>query len=473
MNRPTFIEVILPLALPKLYTYAVHFEEAEKIQVGQRIIVQFGRRRIYSAIVSRIHHKKPKEYDPKFVEEIIDESPIVTLHQLQLWQWIAQYYMCTIGEVMAIALPSALKLSSESIFLYNEGADIQNIELSDDEYLIAEALEMNRELKLDDIQGILGKKNVHPIAQSLMEKRICVVKEVVLQKYKEKTVSFVALSERYSTDKALQALFDKLGKKEKQIAVLLYYLQLTPERILIEKKKLTANPTISDSSIKTLIKNEIFVEKRQTVSRLMAKNVEVKSLDNLSPAQQKALNETQAIFTEKNVAVLEGVTGSGKTHIYIKLIKEAIAKGEQVLYLLPEIALTAQIVMRLAKYFGKKVGIYHSKFNDQERVEIYQKVLKDEYKIILAARSGVFLPFQNLGLIIVDEEHERSYKQYEPAPRYHARDTAVMMSRFYDAKVLLGSATLSLETYNNVQQEKYGHVLLSERFGDAVLPEIT
>lgn len=472
MGNAVFIEVILPLALLKQYTYAVDFEIADQVKIGQRVIVQFGRKRIYSAIVYKISKEKPADYNPKFVEEITDEFPIVSANQIKLWEWISDYYMCTLGEVMSVALPSALKLSSESKFLYNEVSQETWALFTDDEYLVAEALQSNNELTLENIQGILIKKNVYPVIQKLMEHRVCVVKEEIQNKYSPKKIAFIALSERYSTEENLKELFEKLDNKPKQLEVLFAYLQLSPNKKRVKKSDFNQNEKLSKSSITTLVKNEIFIETKEEVSRLISETIDIKNIENLSPAQAKALHEVKESFETKNVCVLEGVTGSGKTHIYIQLIKEQIAKGNQVLYLLPEIALTAQIVVKLQKYFGKKVGIYHSKFNENERVEIYQKVLSSDYKIILSARSGVFLPFQKLGLIIVDEEHERSYKQFDPSPRYHARDVAVIMGHLYQAKVLLGSATLSLETFRNVTLEKFALVQLLERFGDAVLPEI-
>lgn len=472
MSKAVFIEVILPLALAKQYTYAVDFEKADQIQIGQRVIVQFGKKRIYSAIVYKISNKKPVDYNPKLIDEIAEKNPIVTETQLKLWEWMADYYMCTLGEVMAVALPSALKLSSESKFLYNEIPQDTWALFNDNEYVIAEALQSNGELSLEDVQNILMKKNVYPILQSLMEHRVCVVKEDLQKKYKPKEIAFIKINERYKSENALKELFEKLDSKAKQLEVLFHYLQLSPERGKIKKSDFNKNEKLSKSSINTLVKNEIFIESKEAVSRLIMEKLHVRDLEDLSDAQNEALEQIQEAFKEKNIAVLEGVTGSGKTHVYVKMIKEQVDKGNQVLYLLPEIALTAQIVVRLQKYFGTKVGIYHSKFNENERVEIYQKVLKHEYKVILSARSGVFLPFQNLGLIIVDEEHERSYKQFDPAPRYHARDTAVMMSYFYQVKVLLGSATLSMETYRNVQQKKYALIKLTERFGTAVLPEM-
>lgn len=472
MSQATFVEVILPLATPLTYTYALPFELAEQVKVGHRVIVQFGKRRIYSAIVCEIHHRKPADYQAKLIEEIADEEIIVNQFQLKLWKWISQYYMCTLGEVMAAALPSALKLGSESKFIFIENPDFDWKELNDEEFTLAEALQNNQELSLVEIQDILSKKSVYPVVEKLMLHRLCIVKEELQEKYKEKTVSFIQINERFKSEEALKELFEKVSNSEKQTAVLLEFLKLSPQRKWIQKSLLTTNEKLSKSSLNTLIKNEYFTEEKQTVSRIIQDKIKLIGSASLNPAQEVAYEKLNYHFKEKTVAVLEGVTGSGKTHIYIKLIEDALEQGKQVLYLLPEIALTAQIVLRLQKYFGNKIGVYHSKFNDQERVEIYKNVLNKKTPIILSARSGVFLPFSNLGLVIVDEEHERSYKQFDPAPRYHARDTAIILAHFFKAKVLLGTATLSFETFNNVALNKFAHVALTERYGNALLPKI-
>jgi primosomal protein N' (replication factor Y) len=472
MSLATFVEVVLPLATPKPYTYAVPFELAEQVKVGHRVIVQFGKRKIYAGIVIEIHHRKPSDYQAKLIEEIADADILVNTKQLKLWNWMSDYYLCTQGDVMNAALPSALKLSSETKFIYIENEDLEWENLSDDEFLLAEALQANNELSLEDIQDILQKKTVYPIVERLMQQRICFVKEEVQEKYKPKQISFIGLNERYQSENALRSLFEKLSNSDKQTAVLLHFLHLSPHRTLVQKNDFLREEKISASSLKTLVKNEIFIEIKQTVSRILSDKMDVQELEELNPAQLNAYQEIKETYKEKAVAVLEGVTGSGKTHIYIRMIEDALAEGKEVLYLLPEIALTAQIVIRLQDYFGEKIGVYHSKFNDQERVEIYRKVLKGKTPIILSARSGIFLPYSNLGLIIVDEEHERSYKQFEPAPRYHARDTAIILGQIHKAKVLLGSATLSFETFQNIALGKFAHIKLTERFGNAVLPKI-
>ncbi|MCB9257551.1 MAG: primosomal protein N' [Chitinophagales bacterium] len=472
MSAASFVEVILPLATPKTYTYALPFDKVDLVKRGQRVVVQFGKRKFYTGIVFEIHQRKPLDYQAKLIEDIVEQEVLVNEQQLAFWQWMSEYYLCTLGEVLAAALPSALKLGSESSFVFVENEDLDWSMLNDEEFLLAEALQANQELKLEDIQDLLAKKTVYPVIQSLMEQRLCVIKEQLQEKYKAKEISFISLSEQYKTEHALRELFHKLESKEKQSEVLLHYLHHAPQKSFVPKSKLLEDKRISESSLKTLIKNGVFVEEQRSISRIMSDKLPVEELEALNPHQKQAMLEIKEGFERKSVVVLEGVTGSGKTHIYIKLMEEALAAGKQVLYLLPEIALTAQIVLRLQRYFGEKIGVYHSKFNDQERVEIYRNVLNCKTPIILAARSGVFLPFSNLGLIIVDEEHERSYKQFDPAPRYHARDSSIILAHIHGAKVLLGSATLSFETFNNVSLGKYAHVQLTERYGNAVLPKI-
>lgn len=472
MSKATFIEVILPLAIPNTYTYAVPFEWHDQLAIGKRVLVQFGKRKFYTALIVEIHHRQPQDYQAKLIDEILDDKILVTSQQLNLWKWISAYYACTLGEVYTIALPSAFKLSSETIFIALEPESFDFNQLSAEALTLYQALLHNDSLGVRDIQDILEKKSIYPIVNQLMHHRLCVVKETVQEKYKPKTLAFIRLSNRFKDETQLQALFTQLEKLEKQTAVLLHYLQKAPKYQWIAKSELSKVEHLSQSSLKTLIKNEIFEVEQKTVSRILTEQLDEIAFTSLNEEQTIAVDLIKSIFEQKQVAVLEGVTGSGKTHVYIKLIEEVLAKNQQVLYLLPEIALTAQLVVRLQKYFGNQIAVYHSKFNDQERVELYESVLQNKIKIVLAARSGIFLPFQHLGLIIVDEEHERSYKQFDPAPRYHARDTAIVLSQIWQANILLGSATLSLETQYNIDQGKYKLARLTKRYGNAQLPAI-
>ncbi len=455
-----------------LYTYGVPFDFLPEIAVGKRVIVQFGKKRFYTAIVAAIHQKKPLDYSTKAIDSVLDENPIVNTEQLNYWQWIADFYVCNIGEVMNAAIPSGLKLSSETYFVYIENDELEASSLSKDEQKVLEALKHNDILSLTDIQHLLGKKSVYNITESLMQKRLMAMQESLKDKYKPKQVKVISLNPLYEKLKAQKELFSSLEKNEKQIQVLLQYLQLKNQYPEIEKRTLLKNDSISPSSLNTLIRKNVFIEKKKIVSRVLKYQHKTSKTQLLSTAQEIALNEVKEGFNENKVCALHGVTGSGKTHIYIQLIEACIKKDKSVLYLLPEIALTTQIVGRLQHYFGDKVVVYHSKFNEQERVEVYFLVLNKKAKIILAARSGVFLPFKNLGLIIVDEEHDRTYKQQNPAPRYHARDAAIILAKQFNANILLGTATLSFETFYNIENGKYIGVYLRERFGKGKLPDI-
>lgn len=471
-----FVTVIVPVALPKLYTYSVPLHLKDLVQVGCRVEVQFGRSKLYAALVYKIHNNEPENYVPKPIINVLDSTAIVTDKQFKLWEWMSKYYASTMGEVMNAALPAGLKLASETkvILCPNfEEKDFTNNNLNEKEYTILEALFNRVELSIAEIQALVNKKTIYPHIKSLMEKRLIHVKEKLKHKYKSKTVDMVCLAEPYHSDATkLKEAFEIIGKRSiRQAETLMAYIQLSKEMPEVSKTALYDRAKIDSTGLKKLIDKHILTIYKKEISRLGEYDGEIIGNFKLSNAQEQALFEIKESFEEKNVVLLHGVTGSGKTQVFVELMEEVIAKGQQVLYLLPEIALTAQIVQRLQKHFGDQIIVYHSKFNNNERVEIWQSSL-DGVPIVLGARSALFLPFANLGLIIVDEEHDPSYKQNEPSPRYNARDTAVFLSYLYQAKTLLGTATPSLETYYNVQQQKYGLVELNKRFGDATLPEI-
>ncbi|MDB5127974.1 primosomal protein N' [Mucilaginibacter sp.] len=473
-RKTLFVEVILPLAISRNYTYRVPFELNNAIVIGKRVVVQFGKSKLYTAVVSNITEHAPEKYEAKYIIDILDEQPVVTQRQLQFWQWLAEYYMCNEGEVMNAALPSALKLASETKVMLNKDFEYDKAALNDKEYLITEALDIQPELTISDIAKLLGQKTVMPILKSLFEKNIVTISEEVSERYKPRKRTFLTLNPVYHNQESLKELFMILEKRApKQADAVLAFIKLSRQQKAVSKSELIEESGSGDSSIKSLIEKEVFIAEEKNVSRLGYEDDE-DQLSNfiLSPAQEIALAYTQEQFLEKDVVLLHGVTSSGKTQIYIKLIEEMIATGRQVLYLLPEIALTTHIIERLRVYFGGTIGVYHSRFNDNERVEVWQKVLNNEYKVVLGARSSVFLPFSDLGLIIVDEEHETSYKQFDPAPRYNARDAAIYLANMYKSKVLLGSATPSFETYYNARVHKYGFVELAERYGGVQLPLI-
>jgi primosomal protein N' (replication factor Y) len=473
-RKTLFVEVILPLAISRNYTYRVPFELNNAIVIGKRVVVQFGKSKLYTAVVSNITEHAPEKYEAKYIIDILDEQPVVTQRQLQFWQWLAEYYMCNEGEVMNAALPSALKLASETKVMLNKDFEYDKAALNDKEYLITEALNIQPELTISDIAKLLGQKTVMPILKSLFEKNIVTISEEVSERYKPRKRTFLTLNPVYHNQESLKELFMILEKRApKQADAVLAFIKLSRQQKAVSKSELIEESGSGDSSIKSLIEKEVFIAEEKNVSRLGYEDDE-DQLSNfiLSPAQEIALADTQEQFLGKDVVLLHGVTSSGKTQIYIKLIEEMIASGRQVLYLLPEIALTTHIIERLRVYFGGTIGVYHSRFNDNERVEVWQKVLNNEYKVVLGARSSVFLPFNDLGLIIVDEEHETSYKQFDPAPRYNARDAAIYLANMYKSKVLLGSATPSFETYYNARVHKYGFVELTERYGGVQLPLI-
>ncbi len=467
-----YATVILPIAVPKLYTYSIPSEMIDSIQVGVRVEVQFGRSKLYAAIVQNIDKNRPEKYRPKPIISIIDDKPIVTEKQLQLWTWIANYYMCTLGEVMNAALPSGLKLASETIITLNPLFNHNYEQLNDKEYLIAEALTIQNELTIKDIQSILNQKTVYPLVKSLLEKHIIFLKEELQQKYKPKTVTCVRLKEPYSSNtELLQEAFDKVKRAGKQTEALMAFVQLNQTNKTVLRQAVCDKANVKTNIIKAIVDKGIFEIYKKETSRIGLYDKDLEEKYKLSEQQEAALEFIKEKFNTKNVVLLHGVTGSGKTRVYIELIQETISKGEQVLYLLPEIALTTQIIFRLQRIFGDDILVYHSRLNNNERVEIWKKTLEGK-SVLVGARSSLFLPFINLKLIIVDEEHDPSFKQVEPNPRYNARDTAIFYAYLNQAKVLLGSATPSIETFHNTEINKYGIVKMSERFGGLELPEI-
>lgn len=465
-----FIEVILPLSLSKNYIYRVPFHLNEHTAVGKRVIVQFGKNKIYTALIKSISQTAPALYQAKYIIDVIDEYPVVNATQLKFWEWMTDYYLCNEGDVMSAALPAGLKLASETIIILREDFSPEHIHVNDKEAILITALQKQKRLTVDQISALLGQKTVFPMIRSLLDKEIVYIAEEVVEKYRPLLKSFISLNPFYKEEGNLKQLFDVLERAPKQLDALLAYLKLSKQVAEVSRQQLLEESSCGQGALKSLLEKEIFVLEKRAVSRLHDEADELILNFKLSDAQQQALTGIQTEFASKDVVLLHGITASGKTQIYIKLIEEAIAKGGQVLFLLPEIALTTQIVERIRKYFGDAIGVYHSKFNDNERVEIWNKVIKGQYKVVLGARSSVFLPFNNLQLIVVDEEHESSYKQNEPSPRYQARDAAVYLAHLHQAKIVLGSATPSIESYYNALNHKYGLVTLNERFGGVELP---
>jgi primosomal protein N' (replication factor Y) len=467
-----FVEVILPLAIAKNYTYRVPYDMNADAVIGKRVVVQFGKSKLYTAIIASISKLAPEKYEAKYIIDILDSAPVVTPAQLSFWKWIADYYLCTIGEVMNAALPSALKLASETKITLNRGFEYDKSILNDKEYLIVDALDLQPELTVSDVAKLLGQKTVMPILKLLFEKNIIHISEEVSDRYKPRKRTFLSLNPVYNNPEQMRELLAILERAPKQADAVLAYIQLSRKQKLISKTELTEASGAGVSAIKALLDKDILIADEQIVSRLYAEEDDLSDGFTLSDTQQAALSSIKTQFEQKDVVLLHGITSSGKTQVYIRLIEQMLANNRQVLYLLPEIALTTHIIERLRRYFGNIIGVYHSRFNDNERVEVWQKVLKGEFRIVLGARSSVFLPFEDLGLIIVDEEHESSYKQFDPAPRYNARDASIYLSHVHHARVLLGSATPSFESYYNAQTDKYGLVEMTERFGGVQLPQI-
>ncbi|TDE28551.1 primosomal protein N' [Flavobacterium ranwuense] len=470
-----FVEVILPLSLAKTFTYSISEAEFHYIKIGMRLAVPFGKSKIYTALVIEIHQNKPSLYEAKEIHQILDEKPIVTEIQIAHWQWIASYYMCAIGDVYRGAMPSALLLESETVISQKTDLDIDASLLSDDEFLVYEALQQQSSLKVQDIISILNKKNIFPVIQKLIDKNILVLQEEIQETYKPKLVRYVRLHPKYESNDGLSELLETLKSANKQKEIVLNYFQLSAvEKKPITVKKLVEAANSSSAIVKALMEKKIFEDYFLQEDRVNFTGKIREDQLQLSLAQQKAFEEIKESFTQKEVCLLHGVTSSGKTEIYIKLIEEYLETGKQILYLLPEIALTTQLVGRLRTYFGNKVAVFHSKYNNNERIEVWNQVLVNSEKaqVVIGARSSLFLPFYNLGFIIVDEEHEQTFKQVDPAPRYHARDAAIVLAHSHKAKVLLGSATPSIETYFNAKSDKFGLVEISERYGNVMMPNI-
>ena len=473
-----YAKVILPLALPRNYTYSIPEEMEDTITAGCRVAVQFGKNKKYAAIVKSIHENAPASYKTKPLLYLLDKEPVVYPNQLVFWEWLAGYYMCTEGDVMHAALPAHLKLTSETRLIYNPEYGDDFSALNEEEYMVAEALYIRKELNIDEVQQITNRIQVYSLVKQLLDKKVCYVYEDLKEAYRPKKENIITLHPRCEDEATLASVFEEVKHAPKQLEALLAFIHLKRTEGAVWQTALQKKAGVSANVVKALADRNILVIQKQLVDRVLSLKKDKAGINEsfktfkFSEEQQKAADRIHALFKEKQTVLLHGVTSSGKTLLYIKLIEEFLSQEKQSLYLLPEIALTAQIIRRLQEHFGDQIGIYHSRFNNNERVEIWNKVKSGEYKVVLGARSALLLPFKNLGLIILDEEHDASYKQQDPAPRYHARDAAIYYAQLFGASVLLGSATPSLESYYNAQAGKYGLVQLSERFGGMEMPEI-
>lgn len=476
-NTALFIDVVLPVPIPQYFTYRLPREIAPMVKAGARVVVEFGKSRVLTALVARVHNSPPEKYPAKYIRELLDTEPVVTRDQLWLFQWVAEYYMCTAGEVLNVALPSGLKISSQSKIQYNP--DFNHHELLNElEKSFLDVLIREDSLSYEESARLIGETDLAKFIKGLVAKHAVVLYEEVSERYRPRLARKVRLAEEYVSDEDALLLIESLNKaKKQQEAVLKYFSHIPLEELPYRntegvEKKLFKEQGISEAAINALLEKGIFEQFEVRVPRFGNEDPGSEAEIVLSEAQQQASDRIMTGFAEKEVMLFHGITGSGKTEVYIDIITKALDSGTQVLFLLPEIALTTQIVRRLRKVFGDKMGVYHSKFSDNERVEVWRGVLEKKFQFVVGVRSSIFLPFSNLGLIIVDEEHEASYKQFDPAPRYHARDVAIMLAQKVHSKVLLGSATPSIESYYQAQSGKYGLVTLSERFGDAQLPDI-
>ncbi len=471
-----FINVILPIPLEKQFTYRITLEEAQILKPGMRVAVPFGKSKIHTGLVFNVHQIAPEAYEAKEIDQILDSHPIATVLQLKHWQWIAEYYMSTLGEVVRSALPSAFLLESETLVLRNNDAVVDELTLKDDEFLVFEALQHQAVLKVNEVAAIVDRKNVLPILNRLLDKNIINLKEEVYEQYKPKLVKYIRLGDSHTSDDSLELLLQSLTNAPKQSQVVLALFQLvgtTKKPISVSDLEKASNS--SKAIIKALVDKEILEEYVIRTDRVNYDGSgDSANIKELNEYQVTALHDIEKSFEAKKVTLLKGVTSSGKTEVYVKLIESCISEGKQVLYLLPEIALTTQLITRLQEYFGEKIAVYHSKYNVHERLEVWNNVLNERPKaqIVIGARSALFLPYKNLGLLIVDEEHESSFKQFDPSPRYHARDAAIVLANLHDANILLGSATPSIESYYNVHLGKYGYAEINRRFGNVLMPDM-
>ncbi len=474
MNR--FADIILPVPITKLFTYSIPDGMEQMLEVGSRVVVQFGRKKSYSGIVRRLHNEQP-DYETKPIEQVVDQSPIVVDRQLQMWDWMSQYYCCSLGDIYRAALPSGLKLESESRLMYNVDFEAEE-RLSEKQEMILNYVELKKMCTISELQSFCKDFNVLPQVKKLLSQDALFISEELRDSYKPKTDTYYSVPSDNRTDEALGSAMDSLGRAPKQLEALMQFITAVGGLTKVKQGEALRRNTaiernISMPALNELVKKGVLAIEKRKVSRLESCDANVEEPHALSAEQAQALDDIEKAWQEKQTTLLFGVTSSGKTEIYIHLIKKCLAEGKQVLYLLPEIALTTQITQRLRRHFGNDLGVYHSKFNDAERVEVWNKLLlTDDYKVILGVRSAIMLPFRDLGLIIVDEEHETSYKQFDPAPRYNARDMANVLAGLHHAKVLMGSATPSYESYQNALAGKYGYVELQKRYAGIQMPEI-
>ncbi|MFM7710791.1 MAG: primosomal protein N' [Ferruginibacter sp.] len=469
--KQLLVDIILPIPLKKQFTYHVPASYQQQVAIGKRVEVVFGKSKHYAGIVYAISHQAP-DYDTKPILQILDAEPIVFPEMLSFWHWMADYYMCSMGEIMAAAIPTLFRLSSESVLLATEATERQPENLTDEEYLVYEALQIRKKLRFGEVHKLLDGRKVYSVVQHLLLKQGCILEETFVHQYQEKKERIVELQAHWQSEDSLARLMNTWKGTPKQLEVLLALLHVQKTAGRVTQAELLKKAGASAAVLKALAEKQIVTIRHESVNRIRSEVPKLAVSFTLTPMQSQALQQIESVLTQKQVCLLHGVTGSGKTELYMKLIEQTLKAGKQVLYLLPEIALTSQITRKLEHCFGGYVVVYHSKFSDAERVEIWNKVRDGSPCLVVGARSALFLPLQRPGLVIVDEEHDSSYKQQDPSPRYHARDAAIYWANQCGAKVLLGSATPSMESYQHAMDQKYGLVSLPERFGGLALPNI-
>jgi primosomal protein N' (replication factor Y) (superfamily II helicase) len=472
-----YVDVVVPLPVSGTFTYAVPEAWDDKVRIGMRVVVPFGNKKLYTGIITLIHSLQPTLYVAREIIDLMDEQPVLKRPQFKFWEWISNYYMCHIGEVYQAAVPSGLKLESETEVKIDPDYEAAEV-LSEKEQRLLDVLSDEQPHSIAEVTKTSGIEHVMPTIKKLLEKGALEVNELVYERFKPKTIACIRLTKGYFPEENLKGLFDLLTRAPKQLELLMRYIDLskclksdTPSEVL--KKDFISKSNASQGVLSSMIEKGIFEVYQKETGRLDRFETEIADAYTLNAYQKEAFNSIEKQFAEKSVVLLHGVTSSGKTELYTHLINKVLAEGRQVLYLVPEIALTTQLTTRLRRVFGNKLGVYHSKFSDAERVEIWNNVLNDtSYDVILGVRSSIFLPFRHLGLVIVDEEHEPSFKQYDPSPRYHARNAAIVLASMHGAKTLLGTATPSIESYFNAKTGKYGLVELHQRHEEMQLPEI-
>ena len=468
-----YVDVILPLPLKGTFTYELSQDEFNKLEIGFRVAVSFGKRKVYTGIVNELHNSKPKSYETKPIEFIYDNKSLVSQNQIDFWNWLSRYYFVPIGDVMKAAVPSTLLLESDSLIIKKDISDDVASKMSDEEYLIYDALDFQN-LKLNDISEIINKKNPYPIIQKMILSGYVELNYELKEKYRPKLLNVIFLERRLFDEINLKDSLDLLKSSPKQKELLLSIISMIRFKEYLILKDLKKTIKFSDTTLKSLEKKGFITIRKIKIDRNQIRKVNIGSSNLLTKIQKDVFYKLNKQLKEKDIILLHGVTSSGKTEIYIKLIEKYLKLGKQVLYLLPEISLTTQIIQKLRNHFAKKISVYHSRYSLNERTEVWESIRnnKENSQLVIGARSSVFLPFDDLGLIIVDEEHEVSYKQQEPSPRYNARDSAIYLSKIFKSKIILGSATPSIESTYNARNNKYGFVEIKERYGNIEMPFI-